>query len=170
MVWRVAHEAIGDQVGESERQPAGLEINLDTIDGGRVSLSDRQHAHRDQRAILTAFVLLLVRTARHVAGHRGHIGHLCDRQPCCRRGCHQRRNNEPNDHKDREQMTDESAKIHDLPSHGTGDLGRQIHFTSLPDRETRSKAPKIHAVSSGSRLALLAKPLVKRFNNIGKIQ
>jgi hypothetical protein len=44
-------------------------------------------------------------------------------------------------------MTDKSAKIHDPPSHGTGDLGRQVRFTSLLDNETRRKASKIHVVS-----------------------
>ena len=124
MVWRSADEAIRDQVDQSERQPAGLEINLDAVGRGRFSLSDRQHAHRDQWSIWAAVVLLPVRTARHVAGHRGHIGHLADSQPGGRRWCHQRRNHEPNDHKDRDQLTDESAKIHDLIITRDGRLGK----------------------------------------------
>ena len=102
MVWRVAHQAIGDQVDESEGQPAGLERNLDTVCLGRFSQSYRQHAHRDQRAVLAAFVFLSVRTARHVPGHGGHIAHLGNRWLFCRNRCYQRRSNEPNDHKDRE--------------------------------------------------------------------
>ena len=122
MVWRVADEAVGGKVDESEGQPVGLERNLDTVCRGRFSLSDRQHAHRDERAILAAIVFLTVRTARHVPGHRSHIAHLTDRQPFCRRRRYQRRSNQANDHKDREQTTDESAKIHVPASHGTGNL------------------------------------------------
>jgi len=78
MVRRDADEAIGSQVDEREGQPASQERNLDSACRGRISLSDRQHAHRDQRAILAAIVFLSVRTARHVPGHRGHIAHLAD--------------------------------------------------------------------------------------------
>jgi hypothetical protein len=39
MVWRVADEAFGGQVDESEGQPVGLERNLDTVCRGRLSLS-----------------------------------------------------------------------------------------------------------------------------------
>jgi hypothetical protein len=123
MVWRVANEAVGSQVDESERQPAGLERNLDSVCRRRFSLSDRQHAHRDKRAILAA-VLLTVRTALHIPGHSGHIAHLANSQSFCRNRGYQRRSHKPNDHKDRKQTTDESAKIHDLSSHGMGNLGR----------------------------------------------
>jgi hypothetical protein len=101
MVRGSAHEAIGDQVDESEGQPAGLEENLDSVCRGRVNPSNCQ-AHPDEWAILAAVVFLSVRTARHVAGHGGHIAHLGNSQPFCRNRCHQRRSNEPNDHKDRE--------------------------------------------------------------------
>ena len=113
MVWRGADKAIGEQVDESEGQPASPERNLDTVCRGRFSLSDGQHAHCDKRTILAAIVFLTVRAAGHVPGHGGHIAHLAYKRPFCCRGCHQRRSNEPNDHKDREQTTDESAKIHD---------------------------------------------------------
>ena len=133
MVRRGADEAIGHQVDEREGQPARLERNLDSACRGRVSLSDRQHAYRDERAILAAIVFLTVRTARHVPGHRSHIAHLTDRQPFCRRRRYQRRSNQANDHKDREQTTDESVKIHGLLSHGMGNLGRLFPLKCSPD-------------------------------------
>jgi len=34
-----------------------------------------QHANRKQRAILAVVILLRVGTARHVTGHRRHVGH-----------------------------------------------------------------------------------------------
>jgi hypothetical protein len=126
MVWGRTDEAVGDQVDESEGQPVGLERNLDTVCRGRLSLSDRQQTHGDERAILAAFVFLTVRTARHVPGHSGHIAHLANGQPFCRRRRHQRRSNEPDDHKDREQTNDESAKIHNLTSHRAANLERTI--------------------------------------------
>jgi hypothetical protein len=129
MVRRVANEAVGGQVDESEGQPAGLERNLDTVCRGWLGLSDRQHAHRDKRAILAAIAFLSVRTALHVPGHGSHIAHLANRQPFCRSGGDQRGSNQPNDHEDREQMTDESAKIHDPTSHRKGQLGKAHHFT-----------------------------------------
>jgi hypothetical protein len=122
MVRRIANEAVGSHVNESEGQPAGLERNLDTACRGGLGLSDRQHAHRNERAILAAIVLLTVRTALHVPRHRSHIAHLADRQPFCRNWGYQRRNSKPDDHKDREQTTDESAKIHTPPSHGPRNL------------------------------------------------
>ena len=79
MVRRGAHEAIGEKVDESEGERAGLEENLDTVCRRLVSLSDRQHAHRDERAILAAMVFLSVRTAWHVPGHSGHIADLANR-------------------------------------------------------------------------------------------
>jgi len=126
VVRRGANEAIGDQVDEREGQRSGQEGNLDSACRRRVSQSDRQHAYCDQRAILAALIFLSVRTARHVPGHSGHTAHLTDRQAFCRRGRYQRRSNQANDHKDREQTTDESAKIHDLTSHKMGNLGRLI--------------------------------------------
>jgi hypothetical protein len=127
MIWRVADEAVGDKVDDREGQPPGLERNLDNICRGRLSLSDRQHAHGDEGAILAAIVLLFVvilfvRTTLHVSGHGSHIAHLANRQPLCRSRGHQRRSSKPSDHKDRKQTTDESAKIHTPPSHGTGNL------------------------------------------------
>ena len=133
MVRRGADEAIGHQVDEREGQPARLERNLDSACRGRVSLSDRQHAYRDERAILAAIAFLSVRTARHVPGHRGHIAHLTDGQAFCRRRRYQRRSNQANDHKDREQTTDESVKIHGLSSHGMGNLGRLFPLKCSPD-------------------------------------
>jgi len=130
MVRRIANEAVGDQVVEGEMQPAGLERNLDPVCLGRLSLSDRQHAHRDERAILAATVFLFVRTALHIPGHSGHIAHLANGQPFCRCRRYQRRSNQPNDHKDREQTTDESAKIHRLTSHRMGNLERTINSHS----------------------------------------
>jgi len=124
MVRRGANEAIGDQIDERVRQPAGLKRNLNNVRRGRLYLSDRQHAGRDKRAIRAVFVFLTVRTAGHVARHGGHIAHLANRQLSCRRRPYQRRSNHPNDHKDREQMSDESAKIHDLTSHETRNFGR----------------------------------------------
>jgi len=124
MVRRRANKAIGDQVDEREGQRAGHERNLDSACRRRVSQSDRQHAYCDERTILAALIFLSVRTARHVRRHSGHIAHLTDRQAFCRRGRYQRRSNQANDHKDRKQTTDESVKIHDLSSHGMGNLGR----------------------------------------------
>ena len=129
MVGRGADEAIGEQVDASVGQPAGLESNLDSVRREWLSRSDRHHAHGDERTIRTALVFLSVRTARHVPGHIGHITHLADRQPFCRSRCYQWRSNEPNDDKDREQTTDESAKIHNLASHKKGQLGKAYHFT-----------------------------------------
>jgi hypothetical protein len=129
MVRRVANEAVGGQVDESEGQPAGLERNLDTVCRGWLGLSDRQHAHRDEWAILAAIAFLFVGTALHVPGHSGHIAHLANRQPLCRNRGYQWRSNKPNNHKDREQTTDESAKIHNLTSHRKGQLGKAYQFT-----------------------------------------
>ena len=136
MVWRGANEAIGGQVDEREGQRAGQERNLDSACRGRVSLSDRQHAYRDERAILAAIVFLTVRTARHVPGHRSHIAHLTDGQAFRGRGRYQGRSNQASDHKDRKQTTDESAKIHDLSSHGMGNLGRLFpsHVRQITNR------------------------------------
>ena len=114
MVRRSTDQAIGDQVVEGENEPAGLEGNLDTVHRRRHSLGDGQHAHRDKRAILAAIALLSVRTAWHIAGHRGHIGHLSGSQALRRRWRQQWCKDEPDDHEDRKQTTDESAKIHDL--------------------------------------------------------
>ncbi len=124
MVRRVANEAIDDQVDETEGKSTGLEENLDTVCRGRFSLSDRQHAGRDERTVVATPIFLTVRTARHVPIHGGHIAHLADRQPLCGSRSYQRRSNQPHDRKDREQPTDESEKIHDLTSHKTGNFGR----------------------------------------------
>ena len=126
MVRRGTHEAIGGQVDEREGQRAGQERNLDNACQRRVSQSDRQHAYCDERAILAALIFLSVWTARHVPGHRGHIAHLTDGQAFCRRGRYQRRSNQANDHKDREQTTDESVKIHDLIITRNGELGKVV--------------------------------------------
>jgi len=150
MLRRFASEAIGDQIDESVGQPAGLERNLDNVCRGRLNLSDRQHARRDNRAIGAAIVFLFVRTARHVAGHSGHITHLANRQQFCRSRRYQRRSNQPNDHKDREQTTDESMKIHDPTSHGTRNLGRLVYFTCLPTTSKMEKGAKSHMVNYNS--------------------
>ena len=121
MVRRGANEAIGDRIDEGVGEPAGFKRNLDNVCRGRLNLGDGQHAHSDKRAI---FVFLTVRTAWHVARHSGHIAHLANGHLSRRRRRYQRRSNQPNDHKDREQMTDESAKIHDLTSHETRNFGR----------------------------------------------
>jgi len=133
VVRRVANEAIGDQVDEREGQRSGQERNLDSVCRGRFSLSDRQHAHRDKRAILAAIAFLSARAALHVIGHSGHIAHLAHSQPFCRNRGYQRRNNQPDDHKDRQQTTDESAKIHDLIITRDRELGKVIPFTCSPD-------------------------------------
>jgi hypothetical protein len=148
MVRRIADEAIGEQVDESVGQPAGQESNLDSVRREWLSRSYRHHAHCDERTIRTAFIFLSVRTARHVPGHIGHITHLAGRQPFCSSRCYQRRSNEPNDDKDREQTTDESAKIHGPISHKKGRLGKMYHFTWLLDNGTLPKASKIHTVNS----------------------
>jgi len=127
MIWRVADEAVSDNVDDREGQPAGLERHLDTVGRRRFGLSDRQHAHGDEGTILAAIVLLFVvllfvRTTLHVPGHSSHIAHFANRRPLCRRRGYQRRSNKPNDHKDRKQTTDESAKIHATSSHGAGNL------------------------------------------------
>lgn len=137
MVRRGANEAIGDQIDERVGQPAGFKRNLDNVCRGRLNLGECQHAHRDKRAIRAVSVFLTVRTAWHVARHGGHIAHLANGQLSCRRRRYQRRNNQPTDHKDREQMTDESAKIHDLTSHETRNFGR-------PASNHKSAIPKIY--------------------------
>src|SRR5713226_6279236 len=139
MVRRSANEAIGDHVFESEGQPAGLEENVDTVCRGRVSLSDRPHAGRNEWAVLATIAFLSVWTARHIPAHGGHIAHLANRQPFCRRRGYQRRSNQPNDHKDREQTTDGSEKIHDSTSHKAGNFGRRTYFTCSPDSDPRQK-------------------------------
>jgi hypothetical protein len=121
MVRRGTDEPVSDHVDESERQPAGLEGNLDTVHRRRLGLGDGQHAHRNKWAILAAIALLSVWTAWHIAGHRGHIG-LSGSQALRRRWRHQRSKDEPDDHEDRKQTTAESAKIHVSPSHGTRTL------------------------------------------------
>jgi hypothetical protein len=151
MVRRFASEAIGDQIDQRVGQPAGLERNLDNVCRRRLNLGDRQHARRDEGTIRAAILSLSVRTARHVARHGGHIAHLANRQWFCRSGCYQRRGNQPNDHKDREQTTDESVKIHDPASHGTGNLGRLVYFTCSPARPpTTEKASKSYVVNRDS--------------------
>ena len=178
MVRRGASEAVGDQVDESVGQPAGLERNMDNVCWGRLNLGDRQHARRDKRAIGAAIVFLSVRTTRHVAGHGGHIAHLANRQRFCRSRRQQRRSNKPNDHKDREQTTDESAKIHDPPSHGTGNLGRLVYFTCLPTASKIEKGAKSHVVNSNSgpqpassapraRIKVWRPPVPKRITSYG---
>jgi hypothetical protein len=147
MVRRFASEAIGDQIDQRVGQPAGLERNLDNVCRRRLNLGDRQHARRDKRAIRAAIVFLFVRAAWHVAGHSGHVAHLANRQRFCRSRRYQRCSNEPNDHKDREQTTDESRKIHDPPSHGTGSLGRLVYFTCLPTASKLEKGAKSHVVN-----------------------
>ena len=136
MVRRGANEAIGDQIDERVGQPAGFKRNLNNVCRGRLNLGDCQHAHRDERAIRAVFVFLTVRTTWHVARHGGHIAHLANGQlSCCRRRYH-RRSNQPNDHKDREQTTDESAKIHDLTSHETRNFGRPASNHKFGSPET----------------------------------
>lgn len=136
MVRRDANEAIGDQIDERVGKPASLERNLDNVCRGGLNLGDGQHAHRDKRAIRAVFVFLTVRTAWHVARHSGHIAHLANGQLSRRRRRYQRRSNQPNDHKDREQMTDESAKIHDLTSHETRNFGRPASNHKFGSPET----------------------------------
>ena len=126
MVRRNADKPVCDYVDEGERQPVDLERNLDHICWRRFSLSDRQHTHRDERAILTAIAFLSVRTALHVIGHSGHIAHLANRQSLRRNRVYQRRSNEPHDYKNRKQTTDKSANIHNPTSHRSGNLGRTI--------------------------------------------
>jgi hypothetical protein len=101
-----------------------LERNLDNVCRGRLNLGDRQHARRDKRAIRAAIVFLSVRAAWHVPGHSGHIAHLANRQRFCRSRHCQRRSNEPSDDKDREQTTDESAKIHNPTITWDSELGK----------------------------------------------
>jgi hypothetical protein len=161
MVWRGAHEAVGGQVFERKRQPADLKMNLNTVCRERFSLSDRQHAHRDERAILAVFVLLSIGAARHitrchvtrchVTRHRGHIGHASNSHALCRRRCYQRRRNQPHDHKDRKQSTDESAKIHGSTSHRTRNLGRCGCITTLPANGNKVKSPQDHTVKRSDR-------------------
>lgn len=95
-------EAVHDQVVEGERQPAGLEGNLDSVCRGRLGLGDSQHAHCDKRAILAVIALLAVRAARHVAGHRCHIGHLGGSQTLRRCRRYQRSSDQADDHEDRQ--------------------------------------------------------------------
>ena len=97
MVWRGPNQAVRDQVVEDEKQPVGMEGNLHTVHLRRLGLGDGQHAHRNKRAILAA-----IRTAGHIAGHRGHIGHLSGSQALRRRRCYQRRSDQPDDHEDRQ--------------------------------------------------------------------
>jgi len=131
MFGRVTNEAIGDQVDEREGQPAGLERDLDAVGRGRFNLRDHQHAHR-QQTFLTTIVLLFVRTARHVGGHRRHVGHLSDR-PLLRAGwSYQRLRDEPGDHEDRQQTTDESIKKHDFLIALNRNGWKVNHFTSTP--------------------------------------
>lgn len=79
MVQRGTNEAIDNQVVEGEEQSASRQRSQDAVRGSRLSLSDCQHAHRDEWTILATVVLLSVRTAWHVAGHRGYIAHLGNR-------------------------------------------------------------------------------------------
>jgi hypothetical protein len=157
MVWGRTDEAVGDQVDESEGQPVFLERNLDTVCRRRLSQSDCQHAHRDKRAILAAFVFLSVRTARHVPGHCGHIAHLGNGQPFCRRRRHQRRGNESDDHKDREQTSDESANIHNLTSHRAANLERTIRSHSCQMEKRARKHRKYMRLTRhcGAELAVI---------------
>lgn len=152
MVRRGPNEAVADQIDEGVGEPAGLERNLNNVRRGRFNLGDRQHAHRDKRAIRAAFVLLSVWTARHIAGHGRHIAHLANGELSCCRRRNQRRNNQSNDHKDREQMTDESAKIiHALTSHETPNFGRPTSNHSL-----EISGPSISSQFSSLRLNSLS--------------
>lgn len=153
MVWRGASEAVGGQVNEGEGQPTGLEENLDTVCRGWVSLSDRQHAGRDKRAVLAALTFLTVRTARHVSRHSSHIAHLADRRPLCRNWGYQRRSYQPHDRNDRGQPTDESEKIHSLTSHKARNFGRGTYFTTSPD-DPRQETLKVLTLTVSSKSIL----------------
>jgi hypothetical protein len=95
MVQRGSNEPIDDQVVENREQAAGGQRSLDAACQGRLSLNNRQHAHRDEWTILTTVAFLPSRTAGHIARHCGHIGQLGNRRPLCSRGGHQRRRNKP---------------------------------------------------------------------------
>lgn len=141
------NEAIADQIDEGVGEPARFKGNLNNVCRGRLDLGDCQHAHRDKRAIRAAFVLVSVWTARHVAGHSRHIAHLANGELSYCRRRNQRRNNQSNDHKDREQMTNELAKIHALTSHETRNFGRPTSNHSL-----EISGPLINSQSSSLRL------------------
>ena len=139
MVRRGANEAIGGQVDEAEGQSTCLEENLNTVCRRGFSLSDGQHAGRDERTVVAALIFLTVRTARHVLTRGSHIAHLADRQPLSRSRCYQRRSNQPHDRKDRQETTGESAKIHNSTSHKAGNFGRRIYLTCSPDGNPNPK-------------------------------
>jgi len=87
--------------------------NLDTVCRGRVSLSDRQHAYRDERAILAAIVFLTVQdsTACPRSSQPYRSSHRTGSRFAAA-GVTSGRSKPSHDHKDREQTTDESVKIH----------------------------------------------------------
>ncbi|WP_155848251.1 MULTISPECIES: hypothetical protein [unclassified Afipia] len=72
-------------------------------------------ANRKQRAILAVILLLRVRTTRHVASHRRHVGHRDVGRPYLGGWRYQRRCDEPYDRDDRKHSTYEMANIHTLP-------------------------------------------------------
>ena len=149
MVRRGTNEVIDNQVVESQEQAAGRQRSPDTAREGRLSLCDRQHAHRDERTILATLVFLSVWATGHIPRHRGHISHLGHSKPLRRRRRHQRRRNQPNDRKDREQMTNKSAKVHALTSHNKGNFESRNHITcsQRTTKRPRSRLNTMHFVT-----------------------
>jgi hypothetical protein len=133
MVGRRTVKAGGNHVVERNKQRAGRMPYQDRHRHGGYGLHGR-HAHPHNRTIVTVVALLFGRTAGHVRGHRRHAGHFGDGQCACSHWRHQWCSNEPGDHKDRKQTTDESAYIHDPTSHRPRNLTSRSHFTYSPAR------------------------------------
>lgn len=131
MVRRIANEAVGDQIVWRSKYGTCRQPNDNAIGVRWLVLDELQHATR-KRTRLAAILVRFVRTARHISRHRGHTGHLDDRQPLRRCWGGQRLRDEPRDQKDRKETTDESAKIHRFALHIFADLGRAGQFTSSP--------------------------------------
>ena len=125
MVGRWTVEPVGRRVVENRmRRPDRMAHRLGGGQGWP-RLNRLQDAYRGQRTVLTVLVLLLVRTAGHVCGHR-HVGHAARMRLRRNSWRSQRGHRQADGHEDRESQMKESPKIHGLTSHGTGSFGRSL--------------------------------------------
>lgn len=144
MVWGWTIEPVGRRIVEYRMGRFGRQPHRKRRRRGRTGLRHLEDAHRCQRAI-RATGALLIRAARHVAGHRRHIRQFGTSRHLCRRRRHQRRNGEPGDNEYREQRGDEPAQDHALPWHRRETLERWPWFTYATARGERQGACRRHS-------------------------
>jgi hypothetical protein len=155
MVRRRTTEAVSDQINKKIGQPAGLEQNLNATYCREFGLRDRQHAHRNKRAILATILILPVGTTRHITGHCDHIAHFGNSQRLRHNRSHQRHYDQPNDDEDREQPSDESAKIHIPMSHTVIDFESAINSHTCQMAKHAKKVMKYTWLISSRRVGVL---------------